>query len=116
MSVAVERLDEHAVLVSVAAPLDYEVTQRLDETLRQVAADGVLRVAIDLSQATPMDDAAIGVLFRALRTLRPAGGVVALAVPDAKLRTALGVMGLDRVFRVTETRQDACALVSRRGA
>lgn len=112
MSVAVERLGGDRALVSVSAPLDYHLTQRLDESLTELLAEGVLNLAVDLSDATPVDDGAVGVLFDALRQVRPAGGMLALAVPDERLREVLGVMGLDRVFRVTPSREQARSLVA----
>ena len=58
------------------------------------------RFALDLSRALPLDDEAIGVLYRAAISVRPRGGVVALGVPDEALRETLATMGLDHVLLV----------------
>jgi anti-anti-sigma factor len=103
MSIKIERVASGGALVTVAATLDYPATEELAGALEELLDEGVRSLVIDLSQAAPVDDAAIGVLFEALRAVRPLGGGVALVVTDPALRGALTVMGLERTFRVRET-------------
>ena len=94
-------------LVVVDGALDYHATEELAELLAELAEGGASRIAIDLERASPVDDATIGVLFRALRAARDAGGALALAAPEPRLREALATMGVDRVLRVADSRADA---------
>jgi anti-sigma B factor antagonist len=111
VSIEVERFGGDGALVRPEAALDYAAAGDLDDVLTGLVEGGVRRLAVDLTAAAPLDDAAIGVLFRAVRTLRPRGGAVALAVSDPRLAEALSVMGLDRMFRVTATFQAALEAV-----
>ena len=77
--------------------------------LAELSDDGASRIAIDLERASPVDDATIGVLFRALRAARDAGGALAVAAPEPRLRDALATMGVDRVLRVAASRVEALA-------
>jgi anti-sigma B factor antagonist len=112
MSVAVDRLAPDAALVEIDGPLDYDETGALDSVLGDVVAGGAMRIAIDLTHATPLDDAAVGVLFDALRRVQPRGGTVVLVVGDRRLSRTLEIMGLDRVFRVCDTADEARRLVA----
>jgi anti-anti-sigma factor len=111
MSVHVERLDDGPALVRVGGPLDYPSTEELAAALSGLLAGGTRYVAVDLTDATPIDDAAVGVLYDALRRVRAAGGAVSLAVRDEGLDRVLSVMGLDRAFRIAANARDAVALV-----
>jgi anti-anti-sigma regulatory factor len=112
VSIAVERLADGGALVRVGAPLGYDAVAELDMTLRRLAASGVERYAVDLSDALPLDDDAIGVLYRTAIAVRPRGGIVVLAVPDETLRATLEAMGIDRVLLVREDVAGALAAVA----
>jgi anti-sigma B factor antagonist len=103
------RVGDDGALVVVDGALDYHATEELAELLDELAEGGASRIAIDLERASSVDDAAIGVLFRALRAARDAGGALALAGPEPRLRDALATMGVDRVLRISDDRADALA-------
>jgi anti-anti-sigma factor len=109
MSLTAARTGDDGALVVVDGPLDYHATEELAELLGGLLEDGAVRIAIDLVRATPIDDAAIGVLFRGLLGARDAGGSLAIGTPEERLRDALATMGVDRVLRVTESREGALA-------
>jgi anti-anti-sigma factor len=109
VSLTAARIGDDGALVVIEGALDYHATEELGVLLGQLADDGVAHIAIDLEHASPVDDAAIGVLFRALRAVRDAGGALALGAPEPRLRAALATMGVDRVLRVTDSRADALA-------
>jgi anti-anti-sigma factor len=111
MGLSVERRGDGPALVRLDGPLDYPATEELDEALAALVDGGVHRVAIDLTRAVPLDDAAVGVLYDTLRRVRAAGGAVALAVVDPRLSQVLSVMGLDRAFRMAATAEDALLLL-----
>jgi anti-sigma B factor antagonist len=101
------RVGDDGALVVVDGALDYHATEELGDLLAELSESGASRIAIDLERASPVDDAAIGVLFRALRAARDAGGALAIGAPELRLRDALATMGVDRVLRVADTRADA---------
>jgi anti-anti-sigma factor len=101
------RVGDDGALVVVEGALDYHATEELAELLAELSNGGASRIAIDLERASQVDDATIGVLFRALRAARDAGGALAIGGPEPRLRDALSTMGVDRVLRVTDSRADA---------
>jgi anti-anti-sigma factor len=112
MGVSVERRGgDGPALVRLDGPLDYPATEELQAALTSLVDGGVRHVAVDLTQASPLDDAAVGVLYETLRRVRVTGGAVALAVSDDRLSQVLAVMGLDRTFRLATTGEDALLLL-----
>jgi anti-sigma B factor antagonist len=107
MSLTAARVGDDGALVIVDGALDYHATEELGVLLADLSDDGAARIAIDLERAAPVDDAAIGVLFRALRAARDAGGALAVGAPEPRLRAALSTMGVDRVLRVADSRAEA---------
>ena len=107
MTLTAARVGQDGALVVVDGALDYHATEELGDLLAELSEGGASRIAIDLERASPVDDAAIGVLFRALRAARDAGGALAIGAPELRLRDALATMGVDRVLYLTENRADA---------
>jgi anti-sigma B factor antagonist len=107
MSLTAERIGVDGALVVVDGSLDYHVTEELGALLGELSDEGAARIAIDLERAAPIDDAAIGVLFRALRAARDAGGALAVGAPEPRLRAALSTMGVDRLLRIADSRAEA---------
>jgi anti-anti-sigma factor len=104
MTVAGARIGDDGALIVVDGALDYHATEELAGLLGELEDGGVSHIAIDLERASQIDDAAIGVLFGALRKARDAGGALAIGAPEARLREALTTMGVDRVLYLTDSR------------
>jgi anti-sigma B factor antagonist len=113
---AVETLmAEGQLVLAVTGETDlYTAPRVLDELLRLVAT-GVSRLVIDLSEATFIDSTFIATLVRARKELVVAGGdEIALVAKDKNVKV-FEITGLDRAFRIFETREAAVrALVSSR--
>jgi anti-anti-sigma factor len=110
MRLAVERGAGRA-LVRLDGPLDYPATEELEAELTGLLDLGIRNLAVDLTGATAVDDAAVGVLYEALRRARASGGQVALALVDERLVEVLAVMGLDRAFRLAASGEEALQLL-----
>ncbi len=110
MGLSVERAGVRA-LVRLDGPLDYPATEELEAELTGLLDLGVRNLAIDLTAATAVDDAAVGVLYDALRRVRAGGGAIALALVDDRLGHVLQVMGLDRAFRLAASGEEALRLL-----
>jgi anti-anti-sigma factor len=110
MGLVVERGAGRA-LVRLDGPLDYPATEELEAELASLLDLGIRNLAIDLTAATAVDDAAVGVLYDALRRARASGGAIALALADDRLGHVLAVMGLDRTFRLAGSAEEALRLL-----
>lgn len=84
---------------SLRAQVDAAVTETLDQ------GKSALVVSIDALRA--FDNSAINAIVRGLRTLRAVGGTMRLVTERDDHRRALALTGLDRVFEVYSTPDEA---------
>jgi anti-sigma B factor antagonist len=79
------------------------------DLVREAAGDlrHVPCVAIDLSGLEFMDSAGMGALIASLRTIREAGGRVALVGPRPSVGRVIHAAGFERIVPVVETVADA---------
>src|SRR4029079_12173405 len=86
------------------------------ERMVQVIEDGKKQVIVDLSKATFIDSTTLGVLVGGVKRLRPAGGTLALVCSDQNIVKIFEITGLDRVFPIHATRDEALSAVKQGGA
>ena len=67
---------------------------------------------VDLSQATFIDSTTLGVLVGGVKRLRPSGGSLALVCTDDNITKIFEITGLDRVFPIHSSRDEALAAVA----
>ena len=109
ITMRIER-DEGCVVCSPHGEIDaWTVPDFRAALVDLVGAPGVV---IDLGDVGFMDSAGLGALIGAIRRLREADGVVAVACARPPLRRLLQTTGLDRVVDVSTTVPAAVARVS----
>lgn len=98
---------ENAAVVSVGGEIDLgsagELSDYLVDAMQQTGPDLVL----DLSDVTFMDSTGLKVFLATHRRLQLVGGRLALAGPGRPVRRVLTVTGLDQMFLLTETVDEA---------
>ena len=81
-----------------------DIRHRIDAAL----ASGKRRVIVDLSEITYMETAALAALMDANARVKRFGASLFVVIPaDSRVRLIFSITRLDKVLRVTETRQDA---------
>jgi anti-sigma B factor antagonist len=100
MSITTERLDEETTVLRVSGESDLYTAPQLKGELLRAISGGSLRVVVDLSRATFIDSATLGVLLGGLKRLRPRGGEISLVVDDPNIKKIFEITTLDRVFPI----------------
>ncbi len=108
-AVALERAAGDVAVVVLAGEVDLYTAPRFKDVLLQAIDDGALRVVVDLTDVTFIDSTALGVLVSGGKRLNQAAGSLAIGCPDQKIRRILEITGLDTVFAVCATREEALA-------
>jgi anti-sigma B factor antagonist len=108
-------LDERTTVVSVAGELDLSTAPQLKWLLMDALEEGRSMLVVDLSQTTFMDSTALGVLVGVNRSLGD-GGQLTLVCEKANLLRVFELSGMDGVFTICATLDDALAYTSRRAA
>lgn len=105
-------IDDHEIdadthVIELGGEIDLYTAPEFKERMVQLIEDGKKRIVVDLSDATFVDSTTLGVLVGGVKRLRPAGGTLALVCTDQNITKIFEITGLDRVFPIHETRDDA---------
>ena len=108
-------LDQRTSVIAVEGELDLTTAPQLKWVLVDANEEGYDRLIVDLSPTTFMDSTALGVLIGVNRNLDEGGGLTIVCAKESLLRI-FELSGLDGVFTIRPTLDDALAYVARRTA
>ncbi|HEX6458571.1 MAG TPA: STAS domain-containing protein [Thermoleophilaceae bacterium] len=111
-----EQIDADTHVIELGGEIDLYTAPEFKERMVQVIEDGKKQVIVDLSKATFIDSTTLGVLVGGVKRLRPAGGTLALVCSDQNIVKIFEITGLDRVFPIHATRDEALSAVKQGGA
>jgi len=105
-------IDDNTHVIELGGEVDLYTAPEFKERMVQVIEDGKKHVVVDLSKATFIDSTTLGVLVGGVKRLRPAGGSLTLVCTDPNICKIFEITGLDRVFTIHESRDDALSTAS----
>jgi anti-sigma B factor antagonist len=111
-----EQIDADTHVIELGGEIDLYTAPEFKERMVQVIEEGKKQVIVDLSKATFIDSTTLGVLVGGVKRLRPAGGTLALVCSDQNIVKIFEITGLDRVFPIYATRDEALSSVKQGGA
>jgi anti-sigma B factor antagonist len=100
------KLDQLSMLIAVEGELDLATAPRLKWPLVDAIDAGARVLIVDLSGVTFMDSTALGVLIGVRRTLK-LGSRLAIVCTDPEVLTIFEISGLDAVFQIFPTFDEA---------
>jgi anti-sigma B factor antagonist len=106
-----EGVDEYIQLVAVAGELDMSNSAELRRHVETSVRGGRNCVVIDLSDVTHMDSSGLAALIAAHQLTQARRGRLALVVGSEPVRRTMEVRGVDRLFTIVDSREDALASV-----
>jgi len=102
-----EQLSDDAYVISLAGEVDLYTAPEFKQQLLEVIGRGARHVVVDFSSATFIDSTTLGVLVGGVKRLRSNDGRLALVSNDHDITKIFEITGLDRVFAIHETRDEA---------
>jgi anti-sigma B factor antagonist len=111
-SLSDDALDGDCLVVAVRGDLDLFTAPDLKQRLTEAIDAGTTRVVVDLDEATSIDSTTLGVLISAVKRLRLREGDLAVVCSDPAIVRTFEITGLDEVFGVLDTRDEALARLS----
>lgn len=100
-------LGDEGHLVSVAGEIDLFTAPEFKQRIGAPIDAGAVRLVVDLSQTTFVDSSSLGVLIGAHRRLRRRGGSMTVVTDNDAIVKTFRITGLDGVFTLVATLQDA---------
>jgi anti-sigma B factor antagonist len=98
----------HAIVI-VRGEIDAHTAPTLRDRLMELVTDGIDRLVIDLRDVTFIESVGLGTLVAARKRLRPFDKSLCLVLDGGQgvLRRTFEITGLDRVFPIHETVDEA---------
>lgn len=111
---AIERVDQQGVrIVSVAGELDISNVGTLEDATFDLSNDA-LGIVLDLSSATYIDSATLGLMFKLQHSLKRRGQALRVVCPaGSSAKRVLELTGFEREMPSTEDRDAAIAALRR---
>jgi len=102
------RLEDHVYVLSIEDNLALGAAQELENYLKPTLEDSSIKgIIINLEKITYIDSAGLGVIAMVFKTLKARGGIFALCRLNLKLQEIFTLTGLDRMFSVYPTEEEA---------
>ena len=102
-----EQISSDAYIVSLTGEVDLYTAPEFKQQLLEIAAQGTRQVIVDLTRTTFIDSTTLGVLVGGVKRLRANGGALTLVCDDRNITKIFEITGLDRVFAIHATRDEA---------
>ncbi|MCL6092764.1 MAG: STAS domain-containing protein [Thermoleophilia bacterium] len=104
-----EKTPDGVAVIEVAGELDLYTAPRLKEALLSAMDEGVLNIIVDMSGVHFIDSSALGVLIGGVKRLKPKEGKLVLVSVDENVNWIFQITGLNSVFDIFQTREEALA-------
>ena len=102
-----EQLNGASYVISLAGEVDLYTAPEFKQQLLEVIGQGARNVVVDFSDTTFIDSTTLGVLVGGVKRLRTNDGQLSLVCSDRNITKIFEITGLDRVFTIYPTRDDA---------
>ena len=106
-----EQLGDDAFVISLAGEVDLYTAPEFKQQLLEVIGQGGKQVIVDFSNTTFIDSTTLGVLVGGVKRLRTNEGQLSLVCSDRNITKIFEITGLDRVFTIYPTRDEAVSNV-----
>ncbi|MBA3365667.1 MAG: STAS domain-containing protein [Actinobacteria bacterium] len=106
-----EQLGDETHVISLAGEVDLYTAPDFKQQLLQVIGDGSKNVVVDFTDTTFIDSTTLGVLVGGVKRLRTNEGQLSLVCSDRNITKIFEITGLDRVFTIYGTLDEALAQV-----
>ncbi|HXK15744.1 MAG TPA: STAS domain-containing protein [Gaiellaceae bacterium] len=107
--ITTEQLSDDAYVIALSGEVDLYTAPEFKQQLLDVIAKGAKTVVVDFSNTTFIDSTTLGVLVGGVKRLRANDGQLSLVCSDRNITKIFEITGLDRVFTIHGTREDAVA-------
>ena len=102
-----EPLSDDAFVIALAGEVDLYTAPEFKQQLLDVIGKGAKNVIVDFTNTTFIDSTTLGVLVGGVKRLRSNDGQLSLVCSDRNITKIFEITGLDRVFTIYPTREEA---------
>jgi len=107
--VKTDKVDDGTYVISLTGEVDLYTAPEFKQQLLNVIAEGGKDVVVDFTNTTFIDSTTLGVLVGGVKRLRAEDGRLSLVCSDRNITKIFEITGLNRVFTIYTTRDEALA-------
>src|SRR4051812_4001947 len=104
-------IDADRHILAVRGEIDLFTAPELKQVLAESIEAGRKFIVVDLTDTTFLDSTALGVLIGAVKRLRSRQGALAIVNVDDNIAKTFEITGLDQIFTILPSREDAIEAV-----
>ncbi|MGB2874526.1 MAG: STAS domain-containing protein [Gaiellaceae bacterium] len=105
--ITTEQVGDGVYVISLSGEVDLYTAPEFKQQLLDVIGKGSKDVIVDFSNTTFIDSTTLGVLVGGVKRLRSNEGQLSLVCSDRNITKIFEITGLDRVFTIYPTREEA---------
>ena len=110
--ISTENLGDGLYVIALSGEVDLYTAPEFKQELLDAIANGAKEVVVDFSQTTFIDSTTLGVLVGGVKRLRTNDGQLSLVCSDRNITKIFEITGLDRVFTIYPTREEAVSKIN----
>lgn len=107
-----QSIDAERHVLAVRGEIDLFTAPELKQVLAESIEAGRNHIVVDLTETTFLDSTALGVLIGAVKRLRSRNGALAIVNVDENIAKTFEITGLDQIFTILSTRDEAIEVVA----
>jgi anti-sigma B factor antagonist len=110
------RTEQDTAVIALEGEVDIYSAPQFKEALLAGIEDGATTIIVDLGRVTFIDSTALGVLVSGAKRVRPKNGRLDIVCTDENITRIFEITGLDRIFGIYRTRDEALRAAASTGA
>jgi anti-sigma B factor antagonist len=110
--ISTEQVSDGLYVISLSGEVDLYTAPEFKQELLDAIGKGAKEVVVDFSSTTFIDSTTLGVLVGGVKRLRTNEGQLSLVCSDRNITKIFEITGLDRVFTIYPTRDEAVSAIS----
>jgi anti-sigma B factor antagonist len=111
LKVDTRSVNSTASMIDLEGEVDVYTAPQLKQQIIAMLDSGIYHVIVNLSNVEYLDSTALGVLIGGLKRLREKNGTLDLICPNPRIKRIFEITGLDKIFDIFNSEQDALAQV-----
>ena len=110
--ISTEQVGDDLYVISLSGEVDLYTAPEFKQELLDAIGKGAKEVVVDFSSTTFIDSTTLGVLVGGVKRLRTNEGQLSLVCSDRIITKIFEITGLDRVFTIHATRDEAVSALA----
>ena len=99
-------------IIELEGEVDVYTAPQLKQQMINLLESGAKELVVDLTKVDYLDSTALGVLIGGLKRMRERDGNMVLVCPSPRIRRVFEITGLDKIFDIYNTAEDAMEVAS----